>query len=122
MLHKILGYRIKTRLGRNNVNILCEFQFQLCLLVHIKIRLFNRIQQRIIDLGIRNLQHIAAVFIVKRNRCSVIDCTLEVIDRNISTKCSLGNIVVLEQRRSGKTDTGRRRQQSTHIVGKNTVL
>ena len=52
----------------------------------------------------------------------VVNCTFEVVDRDVVAECASCDIVVLKDRSSGKTDTMGGRKQPHHILGVNAVL
>lgn len=83
---------------------------------------------RIIDLGVGqgfgqpliqirpcDLQLVPTSVIEQGERRAVFDGVLEVIGRQIATKNLLGDLVVREQRRTGKADEARIRQPLAHV-------
>ena len=123
MLHEISGNRVQSGLGRQNMDFLCKFPFQLFLLADIQICRFDGIHDLLRDFRILDgAKLFAAILIVQRNRCAVLYGALKVIDGNIAAESAFRDGIVGEQGRAGETDPGRGRQQGHHIFRENTIL
>ena len=106
------------------MDFFCKLPLQLVLLVHIQIRLFDGVKNPIRDfriiLDVQNF--FAPVLVVQRYRSAVLHRPFEVIHRYVAAEGALCDVVIGEQRRSGKSDTGRGRKQPHHVIRKDAIL
>ena len=123
VLYEISGNRVQSGLGRQNMDFLCKFPFQLFLLADIQIRRLDGIHDLLRDFRILDgAKLFTAVFIVQRHRCTVLYGAFKVIDGDIAAESAFCNGIVGKQGRAGETDPGRGRQQGHHIFRENTIL
>ena len=124
MSRKVTGNGFQTGRCSQQMDFFCKFLLQPVLLVHIQISLFNGIQNPICDFRIVfDIQDFfTTVFVVQRYCRTILHCPFEIIHRYVAAEGTLGDVVVGQQRRSGKSDTGRSRKQPHHIIRKDAVL
>ena len=123
MLHKIPGNGLQPLLCCKKMYFLGKFPLQFFLLVRIQVSPFNGFQNPVGDFRVVQVGNfIAPVFIIQRHCCTIFHRPFEIIYRYVTAKGAFSNVVTGQQRSSGESDPGSRRQKSHHILSKNAVL
>lgn len=105
------------------MDLLGKFPLQLLRLAHIQIGLLDRLEDLIGDLRLLPLaEPVRTVFIIQRNRRSVVYGLLEIVDGNIIAEGPHRELIISEERRPRESDARCRGQQMKHILRKLPVL
>ena len=123
MMRKIFCNQTQSRFCRKQVVFLGKILFQFFLLFRVKICGFNRIENLVCNFRILEfLDFVGTIFVIERNCRTIFYGSLEIVNRNVTTESSLGDVVIFQKRSARKADTRSRREQGTHVVCKNSIL
>ena len=122
MPHDVLGHGVQPVVACEDMVLPPQLPFQLGLLLGIEFRLFDEIVDVFVEIRVHQLQLGGAVLVKERDRRSILDRLLEIVDGDVIAENILRPLLPGNQRGAGKSDEQRAGNRRPHVHGQRVVL
>ena len=116
VLDEIRRDLVEPFVGGDDLVVLAEQLIEQRCLIGIEFGLLDLLRDPVVEVETGHAELLAAVLVDELDGGAVLFRPLEVVARDVVAEDALGDLVLLEQRRSGKADEGRVRQREAHVA------
>ncbi len=107
---------VEALIGGDDLVILAEQLIEQRRLIRVEFRLLDLRRDPVVQIEARHAKLLAPVLVDELDGSAVLFRALEVVARDVVAEDALGDLVLLEQRRSGEADESRVRQGEAHVA------